>query len=127
MQAKPELRKSERFGHKFIIKLEDNQAVSPHYAVSYNLSEKGMFFKSLFELLPGVRISIRIDDYTLSRNQIPAKVVWCAHLEDNDNFQYGVGVEFLRLEKNLGPGASRQSSPRGKAPRQNEGESVIEL
>jgi len=57
MQAKPEFRKSERFGHEYIINFGDDGTLSPYYALSQNLSETGMHFKSLFELYPG-RISL---------------------------------------------------------------------
>jgi hypothetical protein len=50
MQAQPEFRRSGRIGHECIIKLEDDLTLSPYYAVSYNLSETGMYFKSLFNL-----------------------------------------------------------------------------
>lgn len=106
MQANPEFRKSERFGLESIIKLEDDLTLSPYYAVSYNLSETGMYFKSLFELHPGAHILIRIHDYTLSHNKVPAKVVWCKKLENTATFRYGVGVEFLQVEKNVGSRAS---------------------
>ena len=102
MQAQPEFRRSGRLGHECIIKLEDDQTLSPYYAVSHNLSETGIYFKSLFELYPGTHILIRIDDYSLSQNQIPAKVVWCKKLKNTTSFRYGVGVEFLQLEKNVG-------------------------
>ena len=81
MQAKPEVRKSDRFSHESIIKYGDELTLSPYYAVSYNFSETGMHFKSLFELYPGTHILIDIDDYTSGQNQIPAKVVWCKKLE----------------------------------------------
>jgi Tfp pilus assembly protein PilZ len=61
-----------------------------------------MCFKSLFELHSGAHVLIRIDDYSLSLNQVPAKVVWCKKLENTTSFRYGVGVEFLQLEKNVG-------------------------
>jgi Tfp pilus assembly protein PilZ len=102
MQANPEFRKSERFGHESIIKLEDDLMLSPYYAVSYNLSETGMYFRSLFELYSGAHIIIRIDDYELSQNKVPAKVVWCKKLENTNSFRYGVGVEFLQSEKTFG-------------------------
>src|SRR3972149_12102485 len=111
MQAIPEIRRSDRFGHEFIIKLEGGRALSPYYAVSYNLSETGMYFKSLFELYPGVHIFIRLDDYTLSQKRVPAKVVWCKKLENTDRFRYGVGVEFLQLENNPGSKASLPVAP----------------
>ena len=101
MQAKPEFKRSERFGHESIIKIEDGLTLSPYYAVSYNLSETGMYFKSLFEMYPGAHILIRIDDYTLSQNQVPAKVVWCKKLENTTSFRYGVGVEFLQPENDI--------------------------
>jgi len=102
MQAKPEVRKSDRFSHESIIKYGDELTLSPYYAVSYNFSETGMHFKSLFELYPGTHILIDIEDYTSGQNQIPAKVVWCKKLEDTARFRYGVGVEFLKSEKNVG-------------------------
>jgi hypothetical protein len=92
MQAKPEVRKSDRFSHESIIKYGDELTLSPYYAVSYNFSETGMYFKSLFEMYPGVHILIRIDDYSLSQNKVPAKVVWCKNIENAATFRYGVGV-----------------------------------
>ena len=127
MQAKPEFKRSERFGHESIIKLEDDQTLSPYYAVSYNLSETGMYFKSLFELYPGAHILIRIDDYALSRNQVPAKVVWCNKLENTASFRYGVGVEFLQLEKNAGLKASLPIAPQMKTPNKKKGGVVIQM
>ena len=127
MQAKPEFRRSERFGHECIVKLGDDQALSPYYAVSYNRSETGMYFKSLFELHPGAHILIRIDDYELSRNQVPAKVVWCNELETTATFRYGVGVEFLRSEKNADLKASLQIAPRMKTPNKKESGVVIQM
>ena len=120
MQAKPEFRRSERFGHECIVKLGDDQALSPYYAVSYNRSETGMYFKSLFELHPGAHILIRIDDYELSRNQVPAKVVWCNKLETTATFRYGVGVEFLQPERNTGINACHLVAARMKAPSKTE-------
>ena len=102
MLAKPRFSRSERFRHESIIKIEDDLTLSPYYAVSYYLSEAGMNFKSLFELSPGVHILIRIDDYTLSGNQVPAKVVWCKKLDNTNSFRYGVGVKFLQSEKTSG-------------------------
>ena len=101
MQAKRESRKSGRFSHECIVKLGDDQALSHYYAVSSNLSETGMYFKSLFELLPGAHILIGIDDYELSRNQVPAKVVWCKEIETTSSFRYGVGVEFLQSKRHV--------------------------
>jgi len=116
MQAQPEFRRSRRLGHECIIKLEDDKTLSPYYAVSHNLSETGMYFKSLFELYPGTHILIRIDDYSLSQNQIPAKVVWCKKLKNTTTFRYGVGVEFLHLEKNVGSKAFLPITPQMKIP-----------
>jgi len=127
MQAKPEFRRSERLGHEFIIKLEDDLTLSPYYAVSYNLSETGMYFKSLFELYPGAHILMRIDDYTLSQNKVPAKVVWCNKLENASIFRYGVGVEFLQSEKDFGSMASFPITPRMKTPNKKEGGVVIRM
>jgi hypothetical protein len=127
MQAKPESRRSERFGHECIVKLGDDQTLSPYYAVSYNLSETGMYFKSLFEMYPGAHIRIRIDDYELSRNQVLAKVVWCIKLENTATFRYGVGVEFLQLEKNFSLKASRPITPQMKTPNNKEGGVVIKM
>ena len=127
MQAKPEFRKSERFGHESIIMLGDDHALSPYYAVSYNLSETGMYFKSLFELHPGAQIHIRIDDYSLSRNQVPSKVVWCKKLENTATFRYGVGVEFLLLEKNVGLTAPLPIAPPIKTPNKKGGGVVIKM
>jgi len=97
-----EQRKSERFGHEYIIKFEDDLTLSPIYAVSYNLSETGMYFKSLIELYPGTHIRLITDDYLLGRKIVPAMVAWCKRLENTTTFRYGIGVEFLPLEKNAG-------------------------
>ena len=72
MQIIAEFRKNERFGNKSIIKLEDGLTLSPYFAVSQNLSEAGMYFKSLFEFYPGARIRIRFEDNTLGQ-QSPLK------------------------------------------------------
>ena len=130
MQTKPEFRRSQRFGHEYIIRLGEDltpTALTPYYAVSQNLSETGMHFKSLFELHPGALLSIMIDDYALSRNQIPAKVVWCKKLENTATFRFAVGVEFLRLEKGSEIRASLPASPLMKAPSKKEGGVVIQM
>ena len=127
MQAKPEFRKSERFNHEYIIKIEDDQTLSPYYAVSFNLNETGMYLKSLFELHPGAHVLIRIDDYTLSRNQVPAKVVWCKQFKNTDRFRYGVGVEFLQVEKIYGLKAFFPIPPQMKTPSKNKGGVSVQL
>jgi hypothetical protein len=127
MQAKPEFRKSERFDHESIIKLEDDLTLSPYYAVSNNISETGMYFKSLFEMYPGAQILIKIDDYEKSRNQVPAKIVWCKEIENTAAFRYGIGVEFLAPEKNSLLKAPFPISPRLKTPNKKEGRVVIKM
>jgi hypothetical protein len=127
MQAKPEFRNSERLGHKYIIKLEDDLMLSPYYAVSYNLSGAGMYFKSLFELNPGAHILIRIDNYSLDEDPVPARVVWCRKLEDTAIFRYGVGVEFLQSAKNSGIEASFPITPHMKPPDTKEGGVVVRM
>jgi hypothetical protein len=127
MQAKPDFRKNERFGREFIIQLGVDLDPSPYYAVSCNLSPTGMYFKSLFELYPEARIFIRIDDYTLSQDHIPARVVWCEKLESNATFRYGVGVEFLRVEKKLGLVDSLPAAPQAKTPRESRSGVVISM
>jgi Tfp pilus assembly protein PilZ len=127
MQAKPEFRKSERFDHESIIMLGEDHTLSPYYAASYNLSETGMYFKSLFQMYPGTQILIKIDDYKTSRNQVPAKVVWCKELENTATFRYGVGVEFISLEKNVGVKAPLPITPRMKTPNKKEGGVVIQM
>ena len=76
MQVKPEFRKSERFCRESIIKFDDDRALSPYHALSQDLSETGMSFKSLFELYPEAHIHIIIDDFTLSR--IKSRLKSCA-------------------------------------------------
>ena len=127
MQVKPEFRKSERFGHENIIKVDDDRALSPYYAISQDLSETGMNFNSLFELYPGAYILIIIDDFTLSRYQVPAKVVWCKKLKNTDSLRYSVGVEFLQLQKNFGLKASLPIAPRMKTQNMRGDEAVIEM
>ena len=125
MKAQPEFRKSERSGHESIIQLEDDLTLSPYYAVSYNLSEAGMYFKSLFELYPGARIRIRIDDYTFGQNPVPAKVVWCKKLKNQTIFRYGVGVKFLQAVNHSGLKASVPITSRMKTSNDNQREVVI--
>jgi Tfp pilus assembly protein PilZ len=127
MQPQPEFRRSERIGHECIIKLEDDQRLSPYYAVSYNLSETGMYFKSLFELHPGAHILVRIDDYILDQNIVPAKIVWCKNLGTTASFRYGVGVEFLKSEKNVGLYASLPIAPQMKTQNTNKGGVVVKM
>jgi Tfp pilus assembly protein PilZ len=86
-----------------------------------------MYFKSLFELHPGAHILVRIDDYELSRSQVPAKVVWCQKLEAAATFKYGVGVEFLQSEKSSGLKASLPITPRMKRPNKKESGVVIQM
>jgi len=120
VKNRAEFRKKERFSNQSIIKLEDGLTLSPYFAVSQNLSEAGMYFKSLFELYPGARIRIRFDDYTLG-HPVPAKVVWCNKLKGEATFGYGVGVEFLQLEKNVASRASLPISPSEKTAHQEQG------
>jgi hypothetical protein len=127
MQAEPEVRKSERFGYEYIIMLGEDQTLSPYYAVSCNLSETGMNFKSLFELYPGTQILIRIDDYTLDQNQVSGKVVWCKKLENTTSFRYSVGVQFLQLKKNFDLKSPFPIPPHMKTPNTNKGGMVIKM
>jgi hypothetical protein len=127
MQAKPEFRKSKRVGHEYIINFGDDGTLSPYYALSQNVSETGMHFKSLFELYPGAHITIRIDDYTSICDQVPAKIVWCKQLKNADKFRYSVGVEFLDLEKGSGVKASRLTARPNKIPIKREGGVVIKM
>jgi Tfp pilus assembly protein PilZ len=128
MQTKPEFRGSERFRHEYIIKLEDDLTLSPYYAVSLNLSETGMHFKSLFELHPGSHIKIVINDYDLNRNQIPAKVVWCKKLENTSSFRFAVGVEFLQANNSFGvKTASIPAAPQMKNSGKKEGGILIQM
>ena len=121
MQAKPNVRKNERLGHECIVKIGDDQSLSPYYAVLYNLSETGIHFKSFLEMCPGAHILIRIDDYELSRNQVPAKVVWCKKLETSSTFKFAIGAEFLLSEKNVDIKASHPITPPRKAPNKTGG------
>jgi hypothetical protein len=102
MQVKPECRKNERFSHEYIIMLGADRTLSPHYVVSYNLSETGMYFKSIFELHPGSQILIGLDDYTSCRNQVQARVMWCQKIENGTALRYAVGVAFLQPQKTIG-------------------------
>jgi hypothetical protein len=68
-----------------------------------------------------------IDDFTLSRYQVPAKVVWCKKLENTNRFRYSVGVEFLQLQKVFGLKASLPIPPRMKRQNMRRDEAVIEM
>lgn len=124
MKAKTKLRKSDRFDHGSILSLGDDRTLSPYYAVSQNLSETGMYFKSLFELYPGAHIRIRMDDYTSDNDQIAAKVVWCKELKDTSTFRYGVGVEFLQAPRDSVLKAVRPTAQRTK-PSKTEKDGVV--
>jgi hypothetical protein len=126
MPAKTEFRKNERFGHQSIIKLEDGLALSPYFAVSQNLSEAGMYFKSLFEFYPGTHIRIIFDDYTLG-HPVPAKVVWAKKLKGEAMLGFGVGIEFLQLEKNVTSRVSRPITPSEKTAHKEPDRAVIEM
>ena len=127
MQTKPEFRRSERLPHEYIIQLGEELTLSPYYAVSHNLSETGMYFKSLFEMHPGAQIRIVINDYISSQNNVPARVVWCKKLEGTATFRFGVGVEFLQAQPNSGSTASLPMAPRMKSPGNLEGGNVIQM
>ncbi len=127
MQTKPEYRRSERFPHEYIIQLGEDLALSPYYAVSRNLSETGMYFKSLFELHPGAQIRIVINDYISIQNHVPAKVVWCKKLEGTATFHFGVGVEFLQAQANPEAKPSRPVARRMKSSIKQEGGIVIQM
>jgi Tfp pilus assembly protein PilZ len=127
MLAQKECRRSERFGRKSIIKLEDDLTLSPYYAVSYNLSDAGMYFKSLFMLSPGAYILIRIDDYAFGPDPVRAKVVWCNELKNETAFNYGVGVEFLQSMNHFGSKTSLATFPRMKTSNDNERGVVIQM
>jgi hypothetical protein len=127
MQTKPEFRKSERFRHEYIIQFEGNHRPSPYYAVSQNLSDTGMHFKSLLELYPGSSIKIVINDYHLNRSQIPAKVVWCKELENTITFRFAVGVEFLQATDRCGAKASVPPAPRMENSGQKAGGVVVQM
>ena len=127
MQTKPEFRRSERFGHEYIIKLGEDLRLSPYYAVSQNLNETGMRFKSIFELYPGSHIQIVIDDYNSNQNQITARVVWCKKLENKPSFHFTVGVEFLQVEMNSGVKAFLPSTPPRKTPGKKKSGVMIQM
>ena len=107
--------------------LEDDLGVTPYYAVSYNRSEWGMHFKSIFEFHRGAQVFIRIDDYTMCQNRIPARVVWCKKLEGTTTFRYGVGVEFLQAQINSDSTASLPTTPRMKSTGTQGGGTVIQM
>lgn len=127
MQTKPEIRRSERFRHEYIIQLGEDLTLSPYYAVSHNLSESGMYFKSLFEMHPGAQVRIIINDRTSSDSQVSARVVWCKELKNSNTFRYGVGVEFLQTPINSGSTAALPMAPRMKSPGNLEGGNVIQM
>lgn len=79
----------------------DGLGASPFYAVSTNLSERGMHFKSQFELLQGAQVFIGIEGYTMSLKQVPARVVWCDRLNDSKCFTFSIGLEFLNPLKDV--------------------------
>ena len=116
MQMKPEFRRGERFRHEYIIKLGEDLALSPKYAVAVNLSETGMYFKSLFEMVPGARIWIVIYDSISGQNQVSARVVWCRKLESSNVFslrrrcRIPPGAYGSRL-KSIRPGCSQNGDP----------------
>jgi hypothetical protein len=63
----------------------------------------------------------------LTQNKVSAKVVWCKKIENSDKLRYGVGVEFLQVEKNFGLKASLPITPRMKTPNMNRVGVVIRM
>jgi hypothetical protein len=95
MPAQPDFRKTERIAYESSIKIEDGRSLSPYYAVSYNLSQMGMYFESRFGSYRGARILIRMDETKPSKAPVIAKVVRCHKLTNRPIFRYGIGVKFL--------------------------------
>ena len=86
-----------------------------------------MYFKTLFELYPGAHLFIRIDDYASPQNEVSAKVVWCKKLENTAIFHYGIGVEFLKTEKNVGLKATPPITPQVRPLIKTKGGIVIKM
>jgi hypothetical protein len=127
IETKPEFRKGERFRHEYIIKLGQDLTLSPNYAVALNLSETGMYFKSLFEMVPGARTWVVINDSISGQNQVPARVVWCRKLENSNAFRYSVGVEFLQAQTVPALRASLPAAPQTETPARRAGGVVIQM
>ncbi len=65
-----------------------------------NYGRGGMYFESAFPLEPGTDINIRLDSRSSyhTGNDIPdeyaAEVKWCKEIFYDDNFYFGVGVQY---------------------------------
>lgn len=102
MQGNCDSRKSARINRECLIMLGDGHEPTPYYAVSKNVSAGGMYFKSLFELHKGACVHVCIDDYSMHRRRVKARVVWCNKLDNTKRFQFGVGVAFLEPREDVG-------------------------
>ena len=78
-------------------------------------------------MYPGAHVLVKIDDDPLTQKKVPAKVVWCKELKNANKFRYGVGVEFLQVEKIYGLKAFFPIPPQMKTPSKNKGGVSVQL
>ena len=90
------IRKSNRFRHKSIVRIEDDSSGYPFFTLMYNISKKGIYVESLFGLECGKRINIEIEKppFSSAPENCSAKVVWCRALIEDSDFRYGVGLAY---------------------------------
>jgi len=90
------IRKSNRFRHESIVRIEDGSSRYPFFALMYNTSKHGIYVESLFGLECGQRINIKIEKppYSSAPENCSAKVVWCRALIEASDFRYGVGLAY---------------------------------
>ena len=127
MQTKPEFRRTKRFDHQSIIRIEDGKSLSPNFALTYNLSEAGMSIKSLSELYAGSHIIIALDDYKFGKKSIPAKVAWSKRLQNKTAFSFAVGLEFLQRVSHFTVKTSSAHASPTIASNENHAEAEIEM
>ena len=90
------IRKSNRFRHESIVRIEDDSSRYPFFALMYNASKAGIYVKSLYGLECGIQINIKIEKppFNSAPENCSAKVVWCRALVESSSFRYGVGLAY---------------------------------
>lgn len=98
MVSTPDYRKSNRFEHKSIVMLSDEQSEYFSYAQMFNLSSGGLYLKSDVAYKPGSKIRIRLDDppFQSGPKTLSTVVRWCQELTEYDSdYTFGVGLMFI--------------------------------
>jgi len=100
MISRSENRSCNRFLSRAIIRLDEEPDVHHfYYAMMHNFSDGGMYFESLFSLVPGTKVKIKVENPLLTgvSPTLSAEVRWCREiLNDNSFYCYGIGVQYSK-------------------------------